>query len=176
VTATGVGLSSTVGTAAAQYEGWFDDVDNYEGTVDYRGQTEVTVTVGAGENGLLFDPPAILVDPGTTVTWEWSGEGGTHNVVAENEAYESELVGEEGHTFEHTFETEDVFRYFCEPHRAVGMKGAVAVGDIDDDLIDPDPGGGQPLTGADMLIVAASLGLAGLLVLAVLAQTRDTGE
>ncbi|MFB6235986.1 MAG: halocyanin domain-containing protein [Halopenitus sp.] len=137
-------LSLGSGTVAAQYGGWLDGVDGYEGTVDYTGRDEVTVTVGA-RDGLSFDPVAILVDPGTTVVWEWSGQGGQHNVVHKGGAFESKLAGEEGHTFEHVFESEGTFKYFCNPHKAVGMKGVVAVGSTDDKLIDPqsgDSGGG----------------------------------
>ena len=142
--AAATGLAAGAGTAAAQYDGWFEDVDNYEGTYDYRGQDEVTVAVGAG-GGLQFDPAAILVDPGTTVVWEWTGQGGDHNVVTEGDGFASELVGAEGHTFEHTFDDAEsgaTFLYYCDPHRAVGMKGAVAVGETDDELIDPGSGGG----------------------------------
>lgn len=124
------------GTAAAAYDGWLDDTDNYEGTFDYTGQSEVEVTVGAG-NGLLYDPPAILVDPGTTVVWEWSGEGGQHDVSETEGAFQSDLTDEAGATFEHTFEDEGTFKYVCTPHEAVDMKAVVAVGDTEDDLIDP---------------------------------------
>lgn len=115
------------------YGDWFDDVDNYEGTVDLRGEDEATVRVGTGEQGVQFDPPAILVDHLTTVVWEWTGEGGQHNVVHEPETddedreFESELVGDEGETYEYTFNHEQVYRYYCEPHRDLGMKGAVTV-------------------------------------------------
>ncbi|WP_280536802.1 halocyanin domain-containing protein [Halopenitus sp. POP-27] len=136
------GLAVGTGTAAANYDGWLEGVSNYEGTVDLTGQDEVTVSVGAG-NGLLFDPPAILVDPGTTVVWEWTGQGGQHNVSEADGAFESELIQEGGHTFEHTFESEGTFRYQCDPHEAVGMKGVVAVGSTDDDLIDPSGGDGE---------------------------------
>ena len=134
------GVTATSGTAAAAYDGWLDDVDNYDGTHDYRGQEEVRVEVGAG-NGLLFGPAAILIDQGTTVVWEWTGEGGEHNVVDEGGAFESERTAEAGHTFEHTFDDAgegDVFEYVCEPHVGVGMKGAIAIGDVDDDLVDPE--------------------------------------
>ena len=143
--ATGVAAGS--GTAAAQYDGWLDDVGNYDGTHDYRGQSEVTVEVGAGENGLRFGPAAILIDPGTTVVWEWTGRGGGHNVVANGGAFDSgEPVSEEGTTFEHSFDDAaggDTFNYLCEPHEAVGMKGAVAIGSVDDDLVDPQAEGGS---------------------------------
>jgi len=145
--AVAAGVTAGTGTAAAQYDGWLDDVSNYDGTHDYRGQDEVTVSVGAGENGLRFGPAAILVDPGATVVWEWTGAGGGHNVVANDGTFDSgEPVGEEGTTFEYTFEDAadgDAFNYLCEPHEAVGMKGVVAVGSVDDDLVDPQAEGGD---------------------------------
>ena len=145
--AVAAGVTAGTGTAAAQYDGWLDDVSNYDGTHDYRGQYEVTVSVGAGENGLRFGPAAILVDPGATVVWEWTGAGGGHNVVANDGTFDSgEPVGEEGTTFEYTFEDADdgdAFNYLCEPHEAVGMKGVVAVGSVDDDLVDPQAEGGD---------------------------------
>jgi halocyanin-like protein len=109
------------------YDGWFDDVENYEGTLDMTGRDEVEVSNGAGDEGLLFDPPAILVDPGTEVTWEWTGEGGSHDVTEVDGAFESELTDEAGHTFSHTFEEEGTFLYVCSPHEAMEMKGAVVV-------------------------------------------------
>ena len=145
--AVAAGVAAGSGTAAAQYDGWLEGVSNYDGTHDYRGRDEVTVSVGAGENGLRFGPAAILVDPGTTVVWEWTGAGGGHNVVEENDVFSSgEPVAEEGTTFEYTFEDAadgDTFNYLCEPHEAVGMKGAVAVGSVDDDLVDPQAAGGD---------------------------------
>jgi len=107
---------------------WLNGVDNYDGsTVDATGQDEVTIAVGARGNGggFAFDPPAVRVDPGTAVTWEWTGEGGAHNLVAEDGRFETELVSESGHTFERT--VEETVRYYCAPHRGVGMKGVVEV-------------------------------------------------
>lgn len=133
-------LSTPVTAQEDPYDGWFDDVDNYEGTSDFRGEETVTVTVGAGDDGLLYDPPAIAIDEGTTVVWEWTGEGGGHNVVESDGEFESEIVDDDGHTFEHTFEGAGIFTYVCTPHEALGMKGAVAVGDAIDEeaLIDAD--------------------------------------
>ena len=186
------GLAAGTGTGAAQYDGWLDDVDNYDGTYDYRGEDEVTVEVGAGDNGLLFAPAAILIDPGATVTWEWTGAGGAHNVVAEDETFDSgDPVEEEGTTFEHAFEDAsegDVFNYLCVPHEAVGMKGSVAIGDVDDDVVSPDGGGdgsgddgsddddggegdestsgggGRDLSASDLGALALGLGVAGSLL------------
>ncbi len=173
-TAATAAIAAGTGTVAAAYDGWLDDVDNYDGTHDYRGEDEVRVSVGAGENGLLFDPAAILIDEGTTVVWEWTGEGGGHNVAAVDDAFESELVDEAGHTFEHTFDDAsegDVYTYVCTPHEAVGMKGAVAVGDVDDDLVDVGDGdngdggaGGRDLTADDIAALALAFGFAGALL------------
>lgn len=132
--AAALATTGTDGIVAAQgndvdYGGWFDDVDNFEGTVDQTGQLEAVVRVGAEGNGgkFAFEPPAIKVNPGTRVVWKWVGEGGQHNVVAEDGNFESPLTDKEGFTFGHSFEEGGVVRYYCKPHRGAGMKGAVAV-------------------------------------------------
>ncbi|MYL16433.1 halocyanin domain-containing protein [Halorubrum terrestre] len=173
------------GSGASGYGDWFENVGNYEGTRDLRGQDEVTVAVGGGENGLLFDPPAILVDQGTTVVWEWTGQGGGHNVVEENGAFDSgSAVAEEGTTFEHTFEDAgegDVFRYACEPHQSVGMKGAVAVGAVDDDLLGGEggsggSGGGSGLSASDIGTLALGFGFAGALLVPLFYAAHQMAE
>jgi len=140
-TATGAaaaGLSaSATGTAAAQdstkFGGYLEEANNYDGTVvDETGQSEVTVEVGAASTGLAFGPAAVKVDPGTKIIWEWTGEGGSHNVVAEDGSFESgSAVSQAGTTFEQTFDEEGVVKYYCEPHKISGMKGVVVVGDVD---------------------------------------------
>jgi halocyanin-like protein len=134
-TATGAAALAGVGTATAQeepdYGGWFDDVSNYEGTVDKRGQDTVEITVGAqGNNGAFaFDPPAVMVSPGAEVVWRWNGEGGGHNVVSDGDGPldSGDPVSDAGTTYSHTFESEGIFKYVCTPHEALGMKGAVVV-------------------------------------------------
>ncbi|WP_338740958.1 halocyanin domain-containing protein [Haloplanus salilacus] len=113
----------------ASFDGWMDGVDNYDGVDDETGSSEVSVAVGAAGNGgnFAFDPPAIRVSSGTTVVWEWTGQGAQHNVAAEDADFESDLTQEEGFTFEHTFEESGTDRYVCTPHRSMGMKGAVVV-------------------------------------------------
>jgi len=120
------------------YDGYLAHADNYEGTVDYRGRDEVRIEVGVGRFGYSFGPPAILIDTGTTVVWEWTGEGGAHNVTAENGNFVSDLMSDEGATFTRTFEEERIHKYFCEPHRSAGMKGVIAVGDTEEEIIRPD--------------------------------------
>jgi halocyanin-like protein len=119
------------GGGTPDFGGYLDDVGNFDGSVaDATGQGEVTVGVGTEGNGgnLAFDPPAVHVDNGATVVWEWTGEGGSHNVVHEGGNFESELTAESGATFEHTFEEDGVYNYYCQPHKSLGMKGSVVVG------------------------------------------------
>jgi len=103
----------------------------YDGTIeDATGQDEVVIDCGAGDNGFAFDPAAVRVDPGTTVTWEWTGRGGGHNVVSEPDSdfeFESERTDEEGYSFEETLDEEGAALYVCVPHRAQGMYGGVVV-------------------------------------------------
>lgn len=110
---------------------YLSDVSNFDGTVeDMTGQSTVTVEVGAsGNNGnFAFAPAAIVVDSGTTVQFEWTGQGGVHNVVAESGAFDSgSSVEQSGVNFEHTFAGAGNFLYYCTPHKTLGMKGAVIV-------------------------------------------------
>ncbi|MCQ4333209.1 halocyanin domain-containing protein [Natronomonas sp. F2-12] len=107
-----------------------NEANTYESVQDMTGESEVTVSVGAGDSGFAFEPAGITVDAGTTVVWEWTGNGGGHNVSAEEDSdfeFESERTDEEGFTFEQTFEESGAALYVCVPHRAQGMYGAVAV-------------------------------------------------
>jgi halocyanin-like protein len=130
--------AAAAGSAAAQttlpdFGGYLDDANNADAVEDARGSSEVTVQVGAGSQGLAFDPAGVWVDAGTTVIWEWTGQGGGHNVVLD-EGPASGLdsgaaVSEAGTTYEFTFENGGVNRYFCQPHQTLGMLGGVAVGE-----------------------------------------------
>jgi halocyanin-like protein len=144
-----------------------------ENVQDARGQDAVTVSVGGGSDGLAFDPATIWVQPGTTVTWEWTGEGGGHNVNT-NEGPATldsgSPVSEEGATYEYEFTEEDagITTYRCIPHEGQGMKGGVAVGD-DVETTTIETGGGGPtitipdqalaLTVATFFAMTTTLGL-----------------
>jgi halocyanin-like protein len=116
---------------ATGIDDYLADTTNYDGTVaDRTGQEEVTVRVGAEGNGggFAFGPPAVRVDPGTTLVWEWTGSGGLHNVVAENGDFDSgSPVSGDAETFSHAVSGTGTWLYYCNPHRALGMKGAVVV-------------------------------------------------
>lgn len=163
-----VALGTT--TAAAdtdELESWLSDVPNYEGVADHTNEDEVHVTVGAND-GFTYDPPAVAVDPGTTVVWEWTGEGGTHDVVDEGDAYSSELVADAGHVFEHTFDDEGVSLYGCTPHIPMGMKGAVLVGEEAAEAAADTAGTQGSVQSIPMLPgVAASLGIIALVTAAI---------
>ncbi|QHS17240.1 halocyanin domain-containing protein [Halopenitus persicus] len=127
--------SAATGTAAAQEVRpvWPSAVEgNVNSYTDARGQDEVTIAVGAGD-GLAFDPTKVWVDPGTTIVWEWTGNGGDHNVHAVEgpASFESQITGEEGFTFEYETSEEDagITHYQCDPHAQVGMHGGIAVGE-----------------------------------------------
>jgi halocyanin-like protein len=150
----GVGATGTATAQSSPFDGWLDDADNYEGVVDQTGSGEVTVDVGVEANGgaFGFGPAAVQVDPGTTVVWEWTGEGAQHNVVAEEGGdFGSELSADAGFTFEQTFEEEGVIKYFCQPHLALGMKGVVVVGSAPEgaEVISGGDGGGGDGGGGD---------------------------
>ena len=153
------------GAPEPDYGGYLDDVSNFSSLQDLRGESSVTVTVGAEGNtgNFAFGPPAIHVDPGTEVVWEWNGEGGSHNVVHEEGDYESELTAEEGFTFSHTFESDGMWKYYCQPHKSLGMKGVVVVG-TDYPSVGGDGGGGGPQQIPES---AMSLGVASTFVMAV---------
>jgi len=180
----GAAVAAAAGVATAQqptFDGFLSNTDNYDGVVDRTGRSAVTVDVGASGNGgsFAFGPAAVRVDPGTTVTWRWTGKGAGHNVRAvEGADFDSgTAVTEEGTTFEHRFEAAGVVKYVCDPHEPLGMKGVVVVGDADRGGGTPAattaaPGGGQSreadlvagFTGDELVGVGAS-GALGLVVL-----------
>ena len=148
--ATAVAAASTAatGTAAAQEvePDWPSGVDggNLGTYEDARGQDEVTVMVGAAADGLAFDATKLWVDPGTTITFEWTGSGGAHNVVTvegEADLDSGDAIDEEGHTYEYEVTEDDagITHYYCAPHDAVGMHAGIAVGD---DVPTVEVGGG----------------------------------
>lgn len=104
------------------------------------------------DSGTHFEPHVVRVEPGETVTWAL--ESGSHTTTAyaqENDkpqripddanGWDSGTLSDQGATFEHTFETEGVYDYFCAPHESTGMLGCVVVGDPN---LDNQPGMAEP--------------------------------
>ena len=141
----GTGAALTIGTLAgcsgggeavddvpSEIDDYLSEARMYEGTImDFTGQDEVTVEVGAGDVGFAFSPAAIRIDSSTTVVWEWTGNGGAHNVASvegsESDFDSGDSVSEEGHTFEQSFDNTGIQLYQCTPHQANGMLGAIEV-------------------------------------------------
>jgi len=111
------------------FDGWLSNVENYDGVVDETGRDAVTVAVGVenGSGAYGYGPAAVRVSTGAQVSFEWTGRGASHNVVARDERFESELTDAEGHTFTYTFESTGTVPYYCTPHESLGMKGVVVV-------------------------------------------------
>ena len=137
------GGGTTGGGGEPSVDEWLADTGNYDGVVDRTDASSVTVEVGAqGNNGAnAFAPAAIEISPGTTVTWEWVD--GYHNVVATEGAFDSGQP-EQNATFQHTFDSPDTYLYYCEPHRSIGMKGAVVVSGGDSGSPETTTNGSEP--------------------------------
>ncbi len=146
------------------FGGFLDPVGNFDGTVvDATGQDTATVQVGTQANGgaFGFGPPAIHVDNGATVQFEWTGEGGGHNVVSKPDGPldSGSAVSNAGVNYEHTFEEDGIYTYVCVPHESLGMKGAVVVGS-DYPTVSSGGGGGGSSGPPEVPGSAKSLGVA----------------
>lgn len=123
--------STGSGDVPQEVSSWLEGAAGYDGSVkDSTGSGSATVKVGANsEDGYFaFKPAAVRVSTGTEVTWEWTGEGGAHNVVEKSNAFTSgEAQSGSDITYKHTFEEAGTYLYYCGPHRSLGMKGAVIV-------------------------------------------------
>ncbi|EMA04055.1 halocyanin precursor-like protein [Haloferax mediterranei ATCC 33500] len=118
-------------TGYERVDEWMINSSNFDGTVADETDTEsVSVRVGTSGNGgnYAFEPPVLKISTGTTITWEWTGNGGGHNIVFQEADVDSgEIAVDSGETFKHTFETTGTYCYACEPHKGLAMKGAVIV-------------------------------------------------
>lgn len=133
-TAVAAGTGATTTPAAAQDDGGGGGGDGGGGG---GGGGSETVTVGPGSE-LVFDPDDLSIAPGTTVVWEWDSD--THNIVVDSTPDGADWQGHEsiedsGFTYEHTFDTNGDYAYFCQPHRSAGMEASLTVTE--------NPGGGQ---------------------------------
>jgi len=101
-------------------EDHLSEANNYGGSLDDEtGQSRVRVDVGAGSDDVAFDPAGVRISAGTTVVWEWTGEGGSHNVSSVADSDTSFRSGgttdEAGVTYEYTFDAAGTQLYVCEP-------------------------------------------------------------
>ena len=116
----------------AAIDEYLQDAPNYDGgMIDATGEDQVTVSLTLDNT---FEPAAVRIDIGTTVEWVW--EGGAHNVVSDedsaSEFHSGDVVADEGEVFEQSFDDDGIQLYYCEPHTAEGMFGAIDVVETDD--------------------------------------------
>ena len=94
------------------------------GTATTAAGTATTAAAGAvAIAGFKFDPPALTVAVGTTVTWTNTDQA-KHSVVAEDTSFISDNLAT-GATFQQTFDTPGTFPYICGIHSR--MKGTITV-------------------------------------------------
>lgn len=115
--------------APAAVDRFLDSVNTYNGNMVVGISS---VGVGASGAQVGFDPAAIKVATGTTVTWEWVSGGERHSVtsvdsVSERRAFSSGPKIGAGTTYRHTFERPGIYRYICGIHRTAGARGVVVV-------------------------------------------------
>ncbi|MFB6124257.1 MAG: halocyanin domain-containing protein [Haloferacaceae archaeon] len=111
-------------------DAWLEDATGYDGHVRRFGPgARPTIQVGHDVDGeLAFWPPAVEVAPMTYVTWDWTGHGGQHNVVALDGTFDSGRTNAQSGTgYHYVFEDVGEHAYVSEPHREDGMKGAIFV-------------------------------------------------
>ncbi|HEX2701780.1 MAG TPA: plastocyanin/azurin family copper-binding protein [Acidimicrobiales bacterium] len=73
---------------------------------------------------IAFKPDKITIEAGDTVTWRFADQGISHDVVADDESFKSDV--QDSGTFRHTFETPGTYAYKCSLH-PVQMTGTVVV-------------------------------------------------
>ncbi|MBO9633374.1 MAG: cupredoxin domain-containing protein [Chitinophagaceae bacterium] len=75
--------------------------------------------------GMRFVPASLEVSIGDTVIW-MNDSNGEHNVVANDGSFKSNIL-EKGQIYALVFEKKGSFKYYCQPHRIMGMKGIIEV-------------------------------------------------
>jgi len=143
--AAGAVATGATGNASAQEDGADTEGDGSGGGGGATHTVDMT-------DGLVFDPDSLTIAPGDTVVWENGGAVG-HSVTAyEDElpddaeyfasgGFDSEQAARDaysagdpdsgdvpgGASWEHTFETEGEYEYFCIPHEQAGMVATLTV-------------------------------------------------
>jgi len=105
------------------------------GDADETGPTESSNAVVVGPGGeYSFAPEEVTASVGETLRWTW--DSANHNIVVQGQPDGADWQGtegdasttyEEGHVYEHAFETAGTYEYYCQPHEGLGMVGRVVV-------------------------------------------------
>lgn len=77
--------------------------------------------------GFTFSEAELTIEPGTTVEWI-NDDDIFHTITPDGHSeWTRREMSVEGETFRHTFDTEGVFPYLCEPHESQGMTATITV-------------------------------------------------
>lgn len=78
-------------------------------------------------NNFAFSAPTVTIDRGESIRWR-NSTATFHTVTPDgHQAFAARQTNAAGQTFETRFDTPGRYRYYCEPHRALGMTGEVVV-------------------------------------------------
>lgn len=98
--------------------------EHVPGPMDPADEGDVAVVV---ISDFAFSAPTLTIDRGTSVRWR-SSTSTFHTVTPDNhQAFATRQMSAPGQTFDVRFDTPGRYRYYCEPHRALGMMGEVVV-------------------------------------------------
>jgi plastocyanin len=89
-----------------------------------QAQTPAAAAVAVGIDNFTFNPPALTVKAGTTVTWT-NKDDIPHGIAATNNAFKRSQALDTDDSFSFTFTTPGTYQYFCyiHPH----MTGTIVV-------------------------------------------------
>ena len=114
-------------------EPWVPNSNGFNGDIaDHRGENNVTIQVGAGPDGHAFDPAVVMVDPGTTIKWEWVEGSGAHSVVSRVQVNNDpdtipDLIDDGTYSTSETLNIPEMKRYACYNHHNDGMLSTIVV-------------------------------------------------
>lgn len=78
-------------------------------------------------SNFAFSPATITIERGTTVRWQ-NATATFHTVTPDgHEAFDEFQTNAQGQVFEVTFDAPGQYRYYCAPHRNLGMTGIITV-------------------------------------------------
>ncbi len=111
--ATLLGISTAIAAVAlvgfgVYWAAHYDTADTADGLGNETGANRVEIA------DFTFDPAALTVSAGTTVTWT-NADSVEHSVVANDVSFNSDNLAQ-GATFEHTFDGAGEFAYVCGIH------------------------------------------------------------
>lgn len=70
-----------------------------------------------------FGPKKVTIEEGDKVVWK--NKGGSHTVTFNNGSFDKAISGDD--RVSRKFTQSGTYRYYCRPHKSLGMKGKVVV-------------------------------------------------